>query len=334
MKKEIKKFIEWFNTTWYVEYVTITEWVVNVVDEKKATKTKTDNVYWLCWVDKEKAQGKRAKDDDIKDKNYFCIDLDIRKAHKEIYLEDCSDEDIIKEGLNFAQNLKEEDEFFWEWRWIVFSWWGLHIYYVWKPTTITSKQYSDAVGRIYRKWNEIMGNCIYLADMACKNRARIFRLPGSVNQKYGNEVKILAEQENKESRLVGFLPQFSEAEEKEKKEAEKRRKEEIEEMMKQFNNNDDRNLYNEINSAIPAYEIAMSVLPQFKYDGKKNFKNGKWGFTAFYYIEDNNSICNGWSRHFNWWDENSCYNNFSIIKNFYSLTNKETFEFFKRLITK
>jgi hypothetical protein len=73
-------------------------------------------------------------------------------------------------------------------------------------------------------------------------------------------------------------------------------------------------------------------LPQFSYNSKWNFKNWKKWFTWYYYIAETNTICNWWSKHFNWWNEKSCWNNFSIIKNFKNWDNRQVFDFYKQLL--
>ncbi|MDA3855013.1 MAG: hypothetical protein PF569_02050 [Candidatus Woesearchaeota archaeon] len=57
-------------------------------------------------------------------------------------------------------------------------------------------------------WNEFWGDEVLYADNACKNIARILRLPGSVNQKNGSLVKIIAEQDIK-SELISNIKEYA-----------------------------------------------------------------------------------------------------------------------------
>ena len=173
-----------------------------------------------------------------------------------------------------------------------------------------------------------MWNKTWECDNACKNIARIMRLPWSINQKNWNECKILY-WEKKESRLFKLIKNFAEKEQQEKEEIKQKRQKEIEDQLKKFNK-EDNNFYEQINK-IPAYKIAELLVP-YKYDWRKNFNNGKWWVCWYYYVSETNTICNWGSRHFNWWDDSSCWNSFSLVKNYKWLSNKETFLLFKDIL--
>ena len=311
------------------EYTAIwTNGGVRVITEQEAKTNTTDNIYYLNWLanDYEFQEWKRASDDDIKIKSEFCIDIDFRNnCDFEI-----TNEDIIWEWETLAEFLETEDEYFWEWNKIVFSGNGLHIYYKGTPRSFDKKIYSMWVGRIYKQWDKFMWDEKYKCDHACKNIARILRLPWSINQKNGAKVEILAERK-KESRLFDFIESLAKKEMQEQEKEKEKRKKEMEEHLKTFWS--DNKMYEEIN-AIPAYQIAQLLLPQFPYDGKKNFKNENGGYTWYFYNQETNTIVNWWSRYFNWKDTGSGWNNFSLIKNYRNYTNKETFEFFKKITKK
>lgn len=319
--------IEWSN----IEFTSINEWKVSVLSEQEALNNKTANIYFLWGVRKDLVywQGIRAKDADIVKKRYFCIDIDMRKNFEEEFWEKCSDEDIIQEWLNISKYISELNEYFSEWRYIVFSGNGIHLYYVSDSQEISKEDYNLAVERIFRQWDKIVWSKTFSSDHACKNIARILRLPWSINQKNWSEVKIIAEQDIK-SRLVDSFKTLADTEKQEAEDRNKIKQKEIEQRMSTYSK-DDNNLYEVINQ-IPSWQIAQILLPQFPFDWKKNFKNEKWWFCWYFYNAEDNTIVNGWSRFFNWWYEWSWWNNFSLVKRFKNWTDRETFEYFKTIL--
>lgn len=314
-----------------IEFVSILDWKINVVSKEEALNNKEKNYYYLWWVKKDLVYENwiRAKDDDIIEKNYFCLDLDLAKNFEEEFWDSLDYEDIIKEAENIVENLKYEDEYFWEFSFVVVSWWGLHIYYCWDFKEFTKEEYSLWVNRIYKQWNKIMWSKSYEVDFACKNIGRIFRLPWSINQKNWKECKIIY-WDKKESRLFNLIKGFAIKEQEEKEEQKRIREIEIKSQIKNFNKWE--NVFYEKINLILSYQIAEMLIPDFPFDWKKNFKNKKWWFTWYYYVKETNTICNWWSRYFNWWDESSCWNNFSLVKQSKDFTNKEVFDFFKLLL--
>lgn len=328
-----KQFLDTLSIEWTkFEFTKITiEWI-KIIDLNEALLNKTKNIYFLWGVREDLVYwiGLRAKDTDIVQKRYFCIDLDIRKKYEEEFGEECSNEDIIQEWLNIAKYIGDLNEYFSEWRYIVFTWNGLHIYYVSDPQDISKEDYSLAVERIFRQWDKVVWSKTFSSDHACKNIGRILRLPWTVNQKNWAEVKIIAEQEVK-SRLVDSLKNLADTERKEVEDRNRIKQKEIEQRMATYSK-DDNNLYDVINQ-IPAWQIAQMLLPQFPLNKNwKNFTNEKWWFTWYYYCKDTNSICNWWSRFFNWGDEWSCWNCFSLVKRYKNWTDCKTFEYFKDIL--
>lgn len=309
------------------EYTAISSNWIKVITKDEAYNNKTDNIYYLDYVraDKDYSNWQRAKDDDIVYKDMFVIDIDLRSnCGYEI-----TNEDIIQEWLNIIENLEKEDEYFWEWAEIVFTWNWLHIKYYWEPTEFTKEEYSMWVNRIYKQWDNFWWASEFISDKACKNLARILRLPWSINQKNWAEVKILAKRDKK-SRLFGFIKWLAKKELIEKQEQDEKRKQELEEQMKKYWN-EWNDLYIKFNQ-IPAYQIAQLLIPEFPYDWKKNFKNKKWWFTGYFYNKDNNTIVNWGSRYFDWGDDGSGWNNFSLLKRFKNLTDKQTFLLIKEIL--
>ena len=289
---------------------------------KEAIKRKEENIYFLSGVS-ENVTG-RASDKDIVLKKYFVIDLDIANAYQEKYLEEI--DDSIKEiGYNIAEELK--GCVFGDWCYLVFSWRWLHLYYLIEERNYKPEIYSIAVKEIYKMWNKYWWDSVFYADNACSNIARIMRLPWSYNQKNWEQCEILLEQDKVFSLDLDII---WEKEYQIQKEEEQQRRKEIEKKLLSYNNWDNE-LYNKIIS-IPAYSIAMILVPEYPFDWKRNFKNKKWGFTWYYYNESFNTIHNWGSKHFNYWDSSSWFNTFSLVKNFNWWDSATTFTYFKKLL--
>ena len=188
------------------------------------------------------------------------------------------------------------------------------------------------VSRIYRQWDRFMWDKLWDCDKACKNLARILRLPWSVNQKNWAKVEVLASRE-KESRLFNLIKSFANKEQETLELQKKQRQKELEKQIKDFWEKWNE-FYEELN-LLPAYQIAQLLLPQFPLDkNEKNFKNEKHSFTGYFYNRETNTICNWGSRYFNWGTTESCYNNFTLVRNYKNWNDKETFLFFKKLLWK
>jgi len=291
---------------------------------------KSESIYFLSWgnLEKKKEVYHRFKDSEIESKNYFAIDIDLRNQLDS----DISNLDIVKLWLDLWEQLKEDHELFWQWSYIVFSWNWLHIYYVWNEHTFNPKQYKLWVQHIFKMWDSyILENwydCL-VSDHACCNLARILRLPGTINQKNGAKVRIISEQ-NTKSDFMDKIKIYALIE----AEGERLKNQIVINEMKLKNYNSEWNEdYEKINS-YPAYVLAETLMQQkwhsFPFDWKKQFKNEKKGVTWYYYVKETNTICNWWSRHFDWGTDSSCWNNYSIIKHWYNYSDKETFEWFKK----
>ena len=323
---------------------TITEYsafkpVMRVITKEEAFANKTEDIGYLKWVraDFDYSKWKRAWDEDILEKDFFVVDVDMRNNYEEAQkkkglkkweYEDVTNEEIIIEWKNFIKTLELDNELFWEWSKVVFTGGGLHIYYFWTERYIAPEVYKTWVKAIYNMWNDYFWTILWKADDACKNIARLLRLPWSINQKNGAKVEILAERK-KISKLFNNIEKYAKIEQKRQDKLKQERLKQIEEQLKNFNW--DNEFYLKINS-IPAYQIAELLIPDFPFNWKKNFKNNKNWLTGYWYCADTNTIVNGWSRHFNWWGDNSCWNNFSLIKRTKNWDNRQTFEFFKQLL--
>ena len=315
------------------EYTKIDSNWIKVITEKEALTNKESNIYYLNWVidSKDYSNWRRAKDEDIELKDIFVLDIDMRNAIQEDG-EIISNEDIKNEWLQLIKSLESLDEYFNEWHKIIFTWNWLHIIYKWTPTKFTKEQYSMWVNRIYKQWDKFVWVKYWKCDFACKNIARILRLPWSINQKNWALVEIIAEQK-KESRLFNMIKAFAEKEQEEINIEELKRKKEIEDNLKHYGDKWNE-FYQEIN-LIPAYQIAQILIPEFPLNRNwKNFNNKKQWLTWYFYNKSTNTIVNGWSRHFNFWWSESCFNNFSLVKHFKGWSDREVFLFFKQLLWK
>ncbi len=314
---------------WKIEFVSM--WSSIKTIQKKDIKRfiNNNNIYYLPWVAENLEDWKRASDRDIQSSKRFCIDIDLRSNLKEKYDEEITNLEIVRTWIDLWKQLIDDHELFWQWSYIVFTWNGLHIYYVWNEYKFTPGQYKLWVKHIFKIWDDYVIENWYdclVSDHACCNLARILRLPGTINQKNGAKVRMLLEQ-NKNSELVDKIKIYAliENEENEIKNRIALSEMKLKNYETQWNED-----YDKINS-YPAYQIAQQLVPNFPFAKNwKNFHNEKKGFTGYYYVKDTNTICNGGSRYFKFdGDDNSCWNNYSIIKHWYSLSDREVFQWFK-----
>ena len=299
-----------------------------------------ENIYFLAWVRNTK---KRNNDNDIISKNYFVIDLDIRSWFRDNEWIEISDEEIKSTAETLKNYLKYWKFWISDWRYIVFSGNWLHIYYIWDEIEqLNSKYYSLWVKKFYELFEEFIWSEYIKPDYACRNIARIIRLPWTINQKNWKNVEILYEQDSK----LKIMPKICELWKKYDEEIKKRRLEDAKEIIKR---NETKLKMNTITywedwkkwqkkleeriakiNSIPAYEISMRLLPEFIFSHNwKNFLNSNWEYTWFFYNDKTNTICNWWSHHYSWGDTNSCYSPLIMVQKFYWYTWKDTFDFFK-----
>lgn len=152
-----------------------------------------DTRYFLAGVTDTK---KRNMDDDIKKKNYFYADIDIRsvylKKHWKILTDEEQDEEIIKILDRLSQRKIATM------RYVVYTGNGLHLYYVWDEIEIDKTTYAKWVAYFYDIIDFALADLWYTCDQACKNIARISRLPWSINTRY----KTQKNKETKQDELV------------------------------------------------------------------------------------------------------------------------------------
>lgn len=225
MKKEerLNKIKEFLSTFWGIEHVEISQWYHTCywIDEIGSI---TDDLFFCGWVKNPKRWwvARNTKKTDIWEKNYFAIDIDLRKQYATINncdFKDVPDEalyqqiDSIKEMLSWHPLLSQ-------WRYIVFTWNGCHVYFVWDSTNISPEDYQDWVKEIYRSRNMYTNSIwwefnYYFADNSTANIDRILRIPFSFNTKETNPggkkaVRIVYEN-NEKSEMVANLSVYAEA---------------------------------------------------------------------------------------------------------------------------
>lgn len=177
-------------------------WYTYPTDLKSALDS-DDNMYFCSWL-KSKiwtwANG-RCKDDDIKMKKYFVIDIDIRsdtKKEKKIII---NDEELAKEIENILSTIDKSEKFS-SYSYAVHSWNWLHIYYVWNEYVFDKEVYKRWVETIYTMFSEeTWFNC----DFATANIGRLIRLPWTINLARKKKYEL----EPMEARFVRIQPQNS-----------------------------------------------------------------------------------------------------------------------------
>lgn len=150
----------------------------------------TNDIYFIGGVDPA-IDKTRASDGDVKLKNYFFFDFDIRKEYP-----DMTDEAIKELGRGWMQACLEGSDLTKNWRYIVFTGNGLHVYFFSpEPVAITDPEaWRMGLTKFLDSAEVSMG---YKPDRACVNVSRISRLPGTFNQKSdpAKHVEIIAFQD-------------------------------------------------------------------------------------------------------------------------------------------
>jgi len=178
----------------FVEISTLTHVVTSDIDRVTdvISQNSFENLYVLGCVPHEcpTSGDKRRKttDKDITRKNYTFFDIDIRKQHTSI-----TDEEIQLVALEIIEKLNGSTQFK-DWKYVVFSGNGIHIYYIGSLVHINPKYYSSGYASMATTLSKLIG---YEADAQCKNTARIGRLPYSHNNKNGGHIQtfIIADQD-------------------------------------------------------------------------------------------------------------------------------------------
>ena len=308
-------------------------------DAKQIIKPREDETcYFLSGVSD---PTKRNMDNDIIEKNYFAFDFDIRNWFKTNESYDIPDDEIKETALDIGKYLLQNPYFWFEdWRFIVFSGGGFHLYYVWDklkvPDDITPKQYSAWVLYLQEKFNRYMQIPYARPDKACRNIARIFRLPWTTNKKYWNKSEILISTEA-HSKLVSQLPklwnqQIALDDELAELKAKKYHLETSYKLQKELITQWDKDFLEQI-ILVPAEKILIESwkIPIKDFVREKNFVDPRDNsYYGFWKAQDGNYIVTGWSTtispYSNWLE---WLNPFSLVKWLYSLEDKEVYNWFR-----
>lgn len=250
-----------------------------------------ENIFFVSWVKKWlTAQGKRASDDEIVEKNSFFADIDLRANIKKLTGNIITDKEI-REHREIIKKKLSTDDLLSEWVACNFSGNWLHIWFFGKPITVSKEIYKEAVKSMYDRMKALFPNDPqYRPDYACQNISRLCRLPGSFNysrrDKYWLEpckVVTFDFQEWIESSCIRDFPKIAE-------EASQRAVHHIEKykhsakwIKRDINVGVFSDTFDAINK-IPILEVLAEILPQWSLapDGK-NFIGGnnndyKWCF--------------------------------------------------------
>jgi hypothetical protein len=220
-----------------------------------------------------------------------------------------------------------------DWSFIVFTGNGLQIHYIWEKIHTDPHIYSVAVNSFYEYYDETIG-WYMTCDRACKNISRLRRLPWTTNQKNGAKVEILFSQDVI-CQYVWLIPEIGEKLlEEERIENKRQQYIKMVELQETFDK-DSLELYEKINN-VPIEYLVLKVMPDLKYDWKKNFKHVNWWKGFYWFFVYKNFLVNGWSRHFS---DKTSYNVFDFAKRFVVRAtgderekNRQTILYFKKML--
>ncbi len=128
----------------------------------------------------------RVGDVGVKKKNYFPIDIDVRELWKKEGKEISDDE--IKDLGRWCAGALADHAFLCEWSYIVFSGNGIHIWYIGDPAPVYSPEHWKHGMKFIL--GEFEKHTKLIPDWSCVNVGKLFRLPGSFNNKNGGHVKV------------------------------------------------------------------------------------------------------------------------------------------------
>lgn len=290
------------------------ESVKNLLVRFEALTTICDqNMYFLGGVRKDRGKD-RAADTDIDQKNYVYFDFDIRKAQPE--LTDAEIKDIGK----WLIDVLSTDSLLSQWRYIVFTGNGLHLYYFADQPLLILDQKKWKMGHrvILRKLEELTGMEL---DASCTNIARIARLPGSQNFKSNppKDVEILHHQASH----CQWLSQLEGLGEAETTKIEEENRLKAQKMTTMFP------LMTDTYKAIQAIPIDNVVTRLFGWesDGKHFFEPGSRKKSACFVAENENYLVHGGTSHIP--SSQVGFRPFELVKEVKKLENSSVFQWFK-----
>lgn len=307
----INEFINRISANWemIVEYCRDCNSLKRENDYNKTIKRFYDykNLFFATWIIDPNKNRSRSNIGKI---NRITIDIDFRKQYKAKYNSDISDEEIVAIWHDIGNLLKEEyPEDYWQWNFIVFSWNGIHIHYIWNIYNIKSEidydLFREATLHFYKWFNEIMWDEVYNADEKVWDLWHLFRLPWTINEKewIKHRCEIIAYQ-NVNSDVVNSLWTLMQL-------AHKRickRQEEY--ILKQMHKENEMkkywwtNAFEWINKNVDVATVIQILIPErtLKKDGKNFCNPSKWtNVNASYFVDrQHNILIRNWSRKLPW----------------------------------
>ena len=255
-------------------------------------RNRSEDLYFCANVKKE-AGSSRAKNSDVEFKKYLYFDFDIRKDLKVKGIS-VTDEDIESIAARIKDDLNNHN-FFKHWSYIIFSGNGLHVYYISDEAVKVDLDCYSLGYQLYA--NKIQKATMYVPDTACKNVARIARIPNSYNCKIKSNKKLVKvlHQKDARSNIVKLIMQNG------KKELERREGvQEFEQRLLEIKKRE--RLYNideiiEIINRLPIENEVKNDYPSWHFDGKHFVDIHNKSVTAAY-VHDNLLIISE-SRWFN-----------------------------------
>lgn len=295
-------------------------------------KNKNKDLYFCANVDKvaytkdgraKDMLSRRASDHNITYKKYIYFDFDIRNSLLEKGVS-VTDEEIKKIGINMINELKK-DRIFSKWSYLVFSGNGLHLYYI-SDNESGVKVYQEFYGVGYDVFcKRLKKVCGYTPDRACKNIARLARIPGSYNNKHESKLVEIILENGSRSNIIELVHGAG------VKEMERRQDvHSFEIKLMDIKKREFLYSIDEVISKINSLSIVDEVLkdyPNWVYDGEKHFTDvsGKSVTSAFIH---NNLLIISDSRWFSEIDYKGC-GTYLYRRERSGMTNRQAIEYFK-----
>ena len=260
----------------------------------------------------------RGKDADILFKNYFFIDLDLRKQATE----ELSDDEIV-DLADLIRVEFDKHELLKNWGDFVFTGNGLHIYFFGDPVSIDNAElWKDGVQAIYTiAWEALSNDPVYKPDNSCANCGRISRMPETMNVKGEKmkEAEILFSQDVKfDLAIVKELGNKREELAKEQADLKSRQGSIQSNASKTY----------DVIQEIPINGILCRLMG-WECDGRNFYPPGKKNSLAACFVaKQGNCIIHGGTSHFS--DKQTGYSPFQLVQEILGLTAAETFEWFKK----
>jgi len=313
------EFIKQLIPTWLVEYNQNCNTVIQTWD----LKPWMDNIYF-CWPTKNNTI--RSNKKDIENKNYFCLDYDIRQTIKDKTDKIIEDIDLFSYWRELKQKL-DQHELLKDYRFIVFSGNWYHVYYTTDKRNYNQDHYEYWVDYVNKLSDEYMKEYYFVTDKSCRTVNRILRLPWSYNtkrvDKHGLD-KMECTVTNSVDRHCKIFDNFSQYYD------EIMKSKKIEQTKNSLTTTNYSYKWDSVYEAINQIDISEIVCNHFWLQMQSdwvNFKSNKDGKNMGMFIHDN-MLINTWSSKL--WSNQPWYSPYSFVKYEMNLDDSWVFERFKR----